>query len=233
MGTDMDGKYLKVFVDWLERYQRLSDAEFGRLMRAAIAYKATGEQIPLSGREELLIDGIKLDIDRDQAKYETEGERRSNAGRIAANARWNNAKNANDANRINRNAKDAIHAQDKEEDKDKEKDVDVQRPRNAWASDGEMESLAADLDAVLDAAAAIGIPQTPRDIDRSNALTAEYSAEWVREALRRAGEAPATARCWRYVEGILKGWRQKGGIDSPTRAQEPEKPSGRFWRDDE
>ena len=84
----MDGQYLKVFVDWLERYQKLSDAEFGRLMRAAIAYRADGGHGDLSGREELLLDGIKLDIDRDRAKYGTVCDARSEAGKKGAQKKW-------------------------------------------------------------------------------------------------------------------------------------------------
>ena len=61
----MADSYLKLFVDCLDRYQKLNDAEFGRLIRAALSYKATGVEVKLMGREELLWDGMKLDIDRD------------------------------------------------------------------------------------------------------------------------------------------------------------------------
>ena len=59
------GTYLKVFVDSLEKYRKLNDAEFGRLMRAALTYKATGEVVELMGREEILLDGIMLEIDQE------------------------------------------------------------------------------------------------------------------------------------------------------------------------
>ena len=63
------GTYLKLFVDSLEKYQKLSDAEFGRLMRAALNYKSMGvekdAEASLKGREKLLWDGIKLEIDKD------------------------------------------------------------------------------------------------------------------------------------------------------------------------
>ena len=60
----MEKKYLKLFVDCLEKYRKLNDAEFGRLIRAALSYTATGVEVELMGREELLWDGMKLDIDR-------------------------------------------------------------------------------------------------------------------------------------------------------------------------
>ena len=58
----MNNVFLKLFVDALERYQKLSDAEFGRLIRAALIYKRSGEEIELSGRESLMWDGIKIDL---------------------------------------------------------------------------------------------------------------------------------------------------------------------------
>lgn len=42
-----NAKYLKLFVDCLERCQKLNDAEFGRLIRAALSYKATGVEVRL------------------------------------------------------------------------------------------------------------------------------------------------------------------------------------------
>ena len=36
-------KYLKIFTYAEKKYQKLSDAEFGRLIRAGLHYKETGE----------------------------------------------------------------------------------------------------------------------------------------------------------------------------------------------
>lgn len=84
----MDGSYVKAFVDWLERFHKLSDAEFGRLVRAALEYKKNGTVVQLSGREELLLDGIRLDIDRDEKQYQDICEARAAAGRKGAEVRW-------------------------------------------------------------------------------------------------------------------------------------------------
>ena len=67
---------------------------------------------------------------------------------------------------------------------------------------------------MLDAARDIGIPQTSADVRKANALVADYSAAWVLEAVARAGTGPASARSWRYVEGILRKWRAVGGMDA-------------------
>ena len=77
----MAASYLKLFVDSLEKYKKLNDSEFGRLVRAALRYKATGAEPDDLGREALLWDGMRLDIDRDAEKYERTVAARSEAGK--------------------------------------------------------------------------------------------------------------------------------------------------------
>ena len=108
-------KYLKIYTDAEQKYQKLSDAEFGRLIRAGLHYKETGEEIELTGRESLLWDGLKLDIDRDNEKYDSLCTTRSEAGKRGAAARWqNNGKNGKSHLPYGKNGQD----KDKDEDKD-------------------------------------------------------------------------------------------------------------------
>ena len=72
--------YLKVFFDWMDRFRKLSDAEFGQLIRAAILYKRDGSVSDLDGRVELLFDVIKPDMDRDTARSREATARRRAAG---------------------------------------------------------------------------------------------------------------------------------------------------------
>lgn len=83
----LDGVFIKIFVDDLERYQKLSDAEYGRLVRAGLAYRATSAEPSLGGRESLMWDGMKLDIDRDIKRYENLKTVRSEASQKAVAAR--------------------------------------------------------------------------------------------------------------------------------------------------
>ena len=62
--------YLKVFLDWQERFRKLSDAELGRLIRAALTYMREGVEPQLTGREELVFDGVRPKIDRDNEAYD-------------------------------------------------------------------------------------------------------------------------------------------------------------------
>ena len=120
----MDG-YVKIFVDGLTKYKRLTDEEFGRLMRGAMHYKATGEEPELEGREALLWDGLKLDIDRDNDRYKATCEARKKAGQRGAEARWNDKSHDDDGKNSKCHSDDGKNGQDKEKDKEKDKDKDI------------------------------------------------------------------------------------------------------------
>lgn len=120
----MEGIYLKLFVDSIEKYRKLNDAEFGRLVRAALAYKATGVEANLMGREELLWDGMKLEIDRDNKKYADVASERSVAGKKGAASRWN-GKMANDSKNSKCHLPYGKNGYDKDNDKDKDEDINV------------------------------------------------------------------------------------------------------------
>ena len=98
----------------------------------------------------------------------------------------------------------------------------------------EADALQREMDVVLEAAAEIGIPQNAADLNYGNRLVADYSAAWVREAIRRAGTGSASTRSWRYVEGILRRWRELGGMDEARqdmRAPAVEEDSARLRED--
>lgn len=62
-------------------------------------------------------------------------------------------------------------------------------------------------------------PLTPMLADRLRDAENEYPAEWIPEALRLAVER--NVRNWRYIEGILKRWKEEGRdpIDGGDAAQ--------------
>ena len=76
------------------------------------------------------------------------------------------------------------------------------------------------LNAAFDAAEGIGLKGAAA-VERANRLAADYSAEWLLEAINRAANAPKDAWSWRYIEGILRRWKQNGGIDSARKEQKP------------
>ena len=76
----MAREYFCAYHSLLETTEVLSDAEFGRLMRAAIEYSASGILPSLGGRESIMWGIVKWQIDRDVAHYEKVSEARRSSG---------------------------------------------------------------------------------------------------------------------------------------------------------
>ena len=84
-----------------------------------------------------------------------------------------------------------------------------------FASDADVTAYQESMAAVESLGKQIGIdPWTQSDTLTAERLIADYTAVWVLEAMNRASKGQASCRSWRYIEGILKNWRTKGGIDS-------------------
>lgn len=79
--------FVCAYFDWLDTFAKCNDAEFGRLVRAALRYARDGETPSFAegGREEILWDGLASQLRRDTAKY----DRRSRNGTKSVEKRWN------------------------------------------------------------------------------------------------------------------------------------------------
>lgn len=102
----MARNYAALSHEYLEEMAELNDAEFGRLARALLNYSMTGEVVELPGNERFYYRRVLNQEDRHQASYAELAEKRSEAGRKAANSRWA----ARDALRIDAMRGDAINA---------------------------------------------------------------------------------------------------------------------------
>lgn len=67
----MPRSFLKIYFDFDEKTDELSDAEKGRLLLAMYRYALTGEKPTLTGNERFLFSTFKGEIDRDIAVYNT------------------------------------------------------------------------------------------------------------------------------------------------------------------
>ena len=111
-------KYLKVYTDFAEAMEALSDAERGRLFMSMLQYASTGEAGTLSGAERFVWPIAKQNIDRAQAELEKRAENGRKGGR---------PKKANGSEEKQPKAKDSKKKQtkdNKDQDKDKDKDKD-------------------------------------------------------------------------------------------------------------
>lgn len=74
--------------EYLEEMDILSDAEFGRLCRALLAYSMDGREGQLEGAEKVLWKRVKKQEDRFKASYEEQIQSRRTAGKKGAAKRW-------------------------------------------------------------------------------------------------------------------------------------------------
>lgn len=109
-------KYLKVFVDFEEDLDQLSDAECGRLFRAMLKYASSGTVPELYGNERFLWPGAKKNIDRQDDSYQSKvaaaEKARQQRNATATDIRAKQNKNSDIRN------KTLISTQDKDKDKD-------------------------------------------------------------------------------------------------------------------
>lgn len=75
--------------EYLDECADLSDAEFGRLIRALLEYSKTRREVTLSGGEKYLWRRVRSQEDRFQESYESTSDKR----KAAANKRWKNDAN--------------------------------------------------------------------------------------------------------------------------------------------
>ena len=122
-------KYFKLFVDFAEVTEQLTDAELGRLIRAMMEYASSGESPDLRGNERYLWGAARSSIDQQSASYANKV-----GGAAKAREARSDISNNNSDIRVNQNdikEKILISTQDKirqEQDKtrqDKKKSIFV------------------------------------------------------------------------------------------------------------
>lgn len=112
-------KYIKVFTDFRELMEPLSDGERGRLFSAMLAYGADGADPGLTGSERFLWPAARQIIDREAEAYEE---------KVASVQRARDAKRRHETGM--RSAKNSmISGEDKEQDKEKVKEKDKEKDK--------------------------------------------------------------------------------------------------------
>lgn len=157
-------KYLKVFTDFAEAIEPLSEAERGRLFTAMLQYASTGETAELKGAERFVWPTAKQNIDRTRVEAERNAACGSKGGRPKKPAET-------DLNR-KKPAETDLNRKKADKDKDKGKDniippispngdivpLEGERPRkhkygeykNVLLTDDELEKLKAEYADYLD-----------------------------------------------------------------------------------
>lgn len=112
--------HLKVFFDFDERTEMLTDAERGRLLLAMLRYAKCGEAPDLKGNERFLWPVFKGDIDRDAAAYEAHVQSGGLGGRPKNQTKPNVTKPNQTETKENQNAQDRRQKTEEEEQDQKE-----------------------------------------------------------------------------------------------------------------
>ena len=116
-------KYLKVFTDFLEVAEPLSDEERGRLFMAMLNYALDGSLPELTGNERFVWAVAKQHIDREVAAYKTKVEADRRNGRKGAAIRWSKvAKDGDPYPDHSQDSQDNDNEKEKNNDNDKDND---------------------------------------------------------------------------------------------------------------
>ena len=175
-------KYVKVYYDWLEMMEALSDGERGRLITAALEYARSGIVPSLSGSERFVFPSIRAQIDRDAQSYSEISEKRKSSGSKGGLAK---------ATKCKQNvAKGSKTYQDKDKDKDKDKDNDDYRRQRAGAREGD-DGLSGDEKEILDYCHDLIGPFTPAQDKKILAAAAGMSPDSAINAICIAYEKGA------------------------------------------
>lgn len=138
----MGVSYIKVFFDFEERTEELTDAEKSRLLLAMLRYAQTGEKPVLSGNERYIWPVFKGEIDRQMAVYNTKLENGSRGGRPKkSETETENNRNKPDETENNRNkTENNRNAQEQEQEQEQEQDQERETRARAQEEAGRIEA---------------------------------------------------------------------------------------------
>ncbi len=191
-------KYVKLYTDALYAYKRLSDTEFGRAIRALLQYVEDGTEASLPGKESIMFDVLREQVERDKAVYNTRIENGAKGGRKPKSEKPKET----ESNRKNRTVNSVT-----ETTYDKDKDIYIP-PYNPpkGEEDAEEEALIAQsalLNEVFDKAERSGFSQN----DASRDMFVGYLHKYGKDVLFFAIDECVKSQVinFRYLEKVLKG----------------------------
>ena len=170
--------YVKLYTDALYAYRRLSDTEFGRALRAVLQYAEDGTEPNLPGKECIMFDVLREQVERDKAAYNTKIENGKKGGRPPK--KKENLKNRpviSDSEKTERN-----------QDKDKEVYIPPYNPPTGDDDDDDLLLIAQQNNAVYDRAKECGFATDIATLDRLTDLISMYGHQAVLDGLDQCVE---------------------------------------------
>ena len=122
-----------LYTNFIDKFERLSDEQFGMLIRAILEYQSTGEIPEITDSiVALSFDTVKPDIDRNNQKYEEMCERNRINGRKGG--RPKKEENPNKPSGFLKNQVDATETDSNPNDNDNDNDINIVNKSNSLHS---------------------------------------------------------------------------------------------------
>lgn len=185
--------YVKLYTDALYAYKRLSDTEFGRALRAVLQYAEDGTEPNLPGKECIMFDVLREQVERDRAAYNTKVENGKKGGRPPK--KKENLKNRPvilDSEKTERN-----------QDKDKEEYIPPYNPPKGEDDDDDLLLIAQQNNRVYDRAKECGFASDTATLDRLTDLISQFGHKAVLDGLDQCVEYGAKNLA--YLRKVVEG----------------------------
>ena len=185
--------YVKLYTDALYAYKRLSDTEFGRALRAVLQYAEDGTEPNLPGKECIMFDVLREQVERDRAAYNTKVENGKKGGRPPK--KKENLKNRpviSDSEKTERN-----------QDKDKEEYIPPYNPPKGEDDDDDLLLIAQQNNQVYDRAKECGFASDTATLDRLTDLISRFGHQAVLDGLDKCVEYGAKNLA--YLRKVIEG----------------------------
>ena len=185
--------YVKLYTDALYAYKRLSDTEFGRALRAVLQYAEDGTEPNLPGKESIMFDVLREQVERDRAAYNTKVENGKKGGRPPK--KKENLKNRpviSDSEKTERN-----------QDKDKEEYIPPYNPPKGEDNDDDLLLIAQQNNRVYDRAKECGFASDTATLDRLTDLISRFGHQAVLDGLDQCVEYGAKNLA--YLRKVIEG----------------------------
>ena len=208
---------VRLFQDLNGTTDLLSDAEAGRLLKALMHY-INGKEDNLSGREQLVFAMLKAQIERDAASYTAYADKqRENGKKGGRPKKTETQKTQRFFDETHENPKNLEYESEYESESESEGVVNAPAPADMpfGLTDAEIDASLSRDQAIEQAARDAGLPFFPRNIETARDLANDYGMEWLLEAIKRT--ADGKSQTWGYVKGILRSWKERGGMDAESR----------------
>lgn len=203
--------FLKVFFDFEDRTEKLSDAERGMLLVAMLHYARTGEEPELSGNEQFLWPVFKSEIDREIEKYEIKVANGSKGGRPPKETEGNrNKPNETEENRNGKAESESDFLHDQEQDQEQDHDQE-QEERENDDDDDDIRARAREAAVRRSFLKDLGRKGTPEEVRQIcwAAAVHGFNGEMAAYALQRAAQFNPRSVV-KYVKEILSEWAAAG-----------------------